>query len=113
MLTVQMGSNGNGTYKQTRTFVYNNQGQLTSSTTPEKGTVTYAYHPNGQLYTKTDAKGQLLCYGYDIYNRLLQIVQSCTGTTTHWEGSYVGAPALVTLNGGTVLTTFTDRKSVV
>jgi hypothetical protein len=30
----------NGTYKQTRTFVHNNAGQLTSSTTPEKGKVT-------------------------------------------------------------------------
>ena len=103
MLTVQMGSNGNGTYKQTRTFVYNNLAQLTSATTPEKGTVTYSYFPNGVLYSKTDAKGQLLCYNYDTSNRLTQIVQSCTGYSTS-GGTY--GPRSTSLAGGTVLSTF-------
>jgi RHS repeat-associated protein len=108
MLTVQMGpignGGGNGTYQQTRTFVYNNLGQLTSATTPEKGTVAYTYYVNGQLYTKTDAKGQMLCYGYDDNNRLVQIVQSCTGYT---QSTNTYGPHLLTLSGGTVLSSFT------
>ena len=33
-----------GSTTQTRTFVYNSMGQLTSATNPENGTVTYTYN---------------------------------------------------------------------
>ena len=71
MLTVQMKNSG-GTFYQTRTFVYNTAGQLTSSTTPEKGNVTYVYQADGLLYTKTEPAGtkqspttKTLMYYYD------------------------------------------------
>jgi hypothetical protein len=46
-----------------------------------------------------------LCYGYDINNRLTQIVLGCTGFTLQSTGSY--APQIAVLTGGTVLSTFT------
>jgi RHS repeat-associated protein len=54
-----------GTTTQTRTFVYNNAGQLTSATNPENGTVTYTYNGDGTLQYKHDAKGQDTVYTYD------------------------------------------------
>ena len=58
-----------GSTTQTRTFVYNSAGQLTSATNPESGTVTYAYNTDTTLYTKTDAKGQVTLYTYDPLKR--------------------------------------------
>ena len=54
-----------GTTTQTRTFVYNGAGQLTSATNPESGTVSYAYNTDTTLDTKTDAIGQVTLYTYD------------------------------------------------
>ncbi len=64
---------------QTRTWVYNSAGQLTSATNPENGTVTYSYNTDGSLYSKTDAKNQTLYYTYDSNHRLLT-VESPLGT---------------------------------
>ena len=73
---------------QTRTFVYNTKGQLTSSTTPEKGTVTYAYQSDGLLASKTENTGsktanpiqtKTLFYFYDTHHRLIRI-ESPSGT---------------------------------
>jgi RHS repeat-associated protein len=84
MTLVQMGLN-NGSFTQTRTFTYSAYtssgpwGLLSSSITPEKGSVLYTYYANGLLQSKTDAKGQVpnphvsLWYTYDNHNRLLSI----------------------------------------
>jgi RHS repeat-associated protein len=85
---VSVVAEGSFTYKQTRTFVYNTKGQLTSSTTPEKGLVTYTYNADGTMATKTENTGsktanpiqtQTLSYFYDSYDRLTSI-QSPVGT---------------------------------
>ena len=55
---------------QTRSFVYDNAGRLTSATNPENGTVSYVYGSNNAVQTKTDAKGQQTVYSYDSLNRL-------------------------------------------
>ncbi len=80
MLTVQMGRKSDGTFKQTRTFVYNTAGQLTSSTTPEKGLVSYTYRTDGLVETKTEPAGtkqspttKTLMYNYDDKHRLTNV----------------------------------------
>ncbi len=75
LIQVQMSPQGSSptvTFKQTRTFVYNTLGQLTSSTTPEKGAVTYTYQADGLLSTKQSGNGTLT-YAYDSNHRLLSV----------------------------------------
>ena len=55
---------------QTRTFVYDNAGRLTSATNPENGTVSYTYNSDNTLQYKTDAKGQQTVYTYDSLKRV-------------------------------------------
>jgi YD repeat-containing protein len=64
---------------QTRTFVYNNAGKLTSATNPENGTVTYTYNTTGTLQDKHDAKGQDVVYTYDSINRVTEARYYPTG----------------------------------
>lgn len=54
---------------QTRTFVYDSLGRLTSATNPENGTTTYTYDNNGNVLTKTDARGIVVTCAYDALNR--------------------------------------------
>ena len=54
---------------QTRSFVYDNAGRLTSATNPESGTVSYGYNSDNTLQMKTDAKGQQIVYTYDSLKR--------------------------------------------
>ncbi|MBL0156992.1 MAG: RHS repeat protein [Bryobacterales bacterium] len=70
---------------QTRTFVYNAAGQMTSVTQPEtasfakataaKGTTTFGYDASGRPLWKRDAKQQKTEYFYDAYNRTTQILR--------------------------------------
>jgi YD repeat-containing protein len=60
-----------GATTQTRTFVYNNAGQLTSATNPESGTVSYTYNADNTLQQKLDADGQETHYDYDSFQRVL------------------------------------------
>ena len=69
-----------GSTTQTRTFVYNDAGQLTSATNPENGTATYTYNTTGTLASKTDAKGQTAKYTYDSSNRITEQQWYPTGT---------------------------------
>ena len=62
-----------GTTTQTRTFVYNAAGQLTSATNPENGTVSYYYNADNTLQYKHDAKGQETVYAYDGAKRVTMI----------------------------------------
>ena len=62
-----------GSTTQTRTFVYDSAGRLTSAANPENGTVTYAYNTTNTLASKTDAKGQTTAYTYDSNNRVTMV----------------------------------------
>jgi YD repeat-containing protein len=52
------------TVTQVRRFTYNANGQTTSITHPENGTVNFTYNPDGTLQQKTDAKGQRIVWTY-------------------------------------------------
>jgi RHS repeat-associated protein len=65
---------------QTRSFVYDLMGRLTSETHPESGTTTYAYDSDstcgtssGDRVKRTDAMSNVTCYTYDALHRLLTI----------------------------------------
>jgi RHS repeat-associated protein len=58
---------------QTRSFVYDSAGRLTSATNPENGTVTYTYNSDNTLQDKHDAKGQDTVYTYDSQKRVTMI----------------------------------------
>jgi YD repeat-containing protein len=62
-----------GANTQTRTFAYNGNGQMTSATNPESGTVTYAYNSEFLLASKTDAKNQKVEYSYDSLHRVTEV----------------------------------------
>lgn len=57
---------------QTRTWVYNWLGQMTSQTLPESGTTSFTYDSAGRLGTKTDARSIVTTMAYDYANRLTQ-----------------------------------------
>ncbi len=64
---------------QTRTYVYDMLGRLTSEANPESGTTTYVYDgtscwstpTKGLLTYKTDATGTTIMYSYDSLNRMI------------------------------------------
>jgi RHS repeat-associated protein len=69
---------------QTRTYVYDDLGRVTKTTTPEAGTLCIGsvtgttcnadgYDSFGNLLKRTDARGVLTSYGYDNLNRLSTI----------------------------------------
>jgi YD repeat-containing protein len=62
-----------GATTQTRSFVYNNAGELTSATNPESGTTAYTYNPTGTVQSKLEATGQKTVYTYDAWNRVTNI----------------------------------------
>jgi RHS repeat-associated protein len=76
---------------QTRTYVYDDLGRVTKTTTPEAGTVCFGsvsgstcntdgYDSFSNLLKRTDARGVLTTYGYDTLNRLQSIAYTVTGT---------------------------------
>jgi RHS repeat-associated protein len=72
--------------QQTRTYVYDDLGRLTSETNPETTTTTYTYDTDstcgtskGDLVKKVDAVGNTTCYAYDALHRI---------TSTTYSGPY-------------------------
>jgi YD repeat-containing protein len=80
---------------QTRTYVFDMTGRLTSETNPESGTTTYAYDalssdPScgtvtsaGDLLKKVDAVGNVTCFAYDALHRATSV--------TYPTGTYSGS----------------------
>jgi YD repeat-containing protein len=75
---------------QTRSFVFDGFGRMTSSTTPEAGAVSFQYSPYGKVTQRTDARGVVTSYSYDNLNRLTQISYDVSGAT--------GVPATPTVS---------------
>jgi RHS repeat-associated protein len=69
--------NAQSSSTQTRTYVYDLMGRMTSEMNPESGTTTYTYDTasacgtwNGDLVEKVDAIGNVTCFSYDPLQRL-------------------------------------------
>jgi RHS repeat-associated protein len=80
---------------QTRNFVYDSLGRMTSATNPESGTTAYAYDANGNLLTRTYARGVATTYTYDRLNRNILTSYAGGGTSTpearrHYDGATNG-----------------------
>jgi len=82
LLTVTQNAQAASANQQTRSFVYDLMGRMTSETNPESGTTTYVYDTesscagnvpftsNGDLLQKNDANGNQICYFYDLLHRV-------------------------------------------
>jgi RHS repeat-associated protein len=94
-LTVTQNAQPGGT-AQTRTYVYDMLGRLTSETNPETGQTQYFYDTapgspgtacpgtyNGDLVKKYDANGNTTCYTYDGLHRALSITYSGPNATSN------------------------------
>ncbi|EEF63316.1 RHS repeat-associated core domain-containing protein [Pedosphaera parvula] len=68
----------------TNSYTYDSRGRLLTKITPQ-GTLTYTYDGYGNLATiqSSTAGGTLLSYGYDILNRLTNVVDRFTNSTVY------------------------------
>ncbi len=85
-LTVTQSAQG-GT-SQTRKYIYDMLGRMTSETNPESGTTMYTYDAdgtcgtsNGDLVKRIDANGSTTCYSYDAGHRLISVTYPGSSTT--------------------------------
>lgn len=78
---------------QTRSFSYSSLSRLLTTANPESGTISYVYDNNGNLTSKTDARPITTTYSYDALNRVTDRVYSdSTPDVTYTYGSV--APAI-------------------
>lgn len=81
-----VSQNAQSSNPQSRSYVYDLMGRLTSETNPESGTTSYVYDTDstcgsssGDLVKRTDAVGNVTCYTFDAWHRPLTITYP-TGT---------------------------------
>ncbi len=72
---------------QTRNFSYSSLSRLTSANNPESGTISYLYDNNGNLTTKTDARGVATTYAYDALNRVTNRSYSAPANLANYQAS--------------------------
>jgi RHS repeat-associated protein len=65
---------------QSRSYTYDGMGRLTSSTTPEVGTVSSSYNSFNLVTSTTDARGVVATSSYDTLNRITGVSYNVTGT---------------------------------
>jgi RHS repeat-associated protein len=82
LLTVTQNAQSSGS-RQTRTYVYDDLGRMTSETNPESGTTTYTFDTDsacgtskGDRVKKVDAVGNTTCYAYDVLHRPTSLTYS-------------------------------------
>jgi len=73
--------NAQSSSTQSRSFVYDLMGRMTSETQAESGTTTYTYDTDstcgtsiGDLVKRVDAVGNVICYTYDALHRPLSVI---------------------------------------
>jgi RHS repeat-associated protein len=78
LLSVTQNAQASAGSQQTRSYLYDGMGRLTSETNPESGTSTYVYDVDGgcgaspgDLGKKTDANGISTCFGHDALHRVV------------------------------------------
>ena len=92
---------------QSRSFVYDGLGRLTSASNPETGGIAYDYHDNGTLRTRTDERG-VRTYTYDAADRPLTRSYSAAlnmqSVTYLWDTLRIGS--LTSVDNTTSKTTY-------
>jgi RHS repeat-associated protein len=80
--SLTVSQNSQSSPVQTRLYVYDMLGRLTSETNPETANLAYSYiydsdgtcgTSNGDLVKRVDAKGNVTCYTHDLLHRLLSV----------------------------------------
>jgi RHS repeat-associated protein len=96
---------------QTRTYVYDGLGRLTSSAVPETGNVAtqFVYDSFNNLTQRTDPRGVVTTYGYDGLNRLAQVSYNVgsSGVPATPTVSYTYGTSASSFNNG-LLASMTD-----
>jgi RHS repeat-associated protein len=95
---------------QTRTWVYDSLGRLTSQTLPESGATTFTYDSEGLLASKTDARNQTVTNCYDGLHRQTKKMYSGTCqapgtgliTTVYDQSTFTGLKTSTTDDLGSV-----------
>ena len=119
----QWGGPAGSAGDRVRTFVYDSLSRLTSSSTPESGTIGYFYDLNGNVATRTDARNIATNYSYDVLNRVAsktysdgtptaQLFYDQSGTVTVGSGINYFQNAFSVSNGiGRLTSQFTGKTS--
>jgi RHS repeat-associated protein len=92
---------------QTRRFIFDSLGRLTTGTNPESGTVTYAYDNVGNLLQRQDGRGIISYYTYDSLDRpqTARYSDSTSQTTFSYDNAGANSIGSLTTVVSTNLTT--------
>jgi RHS repeat-associated protein len=92
------------TSQPARIFAYDSLGRMITANNPESGTRSYSYDNNGNLSRKTDARGVVVDYTYDAFNRNTSIISTIDPAVTpainhYYDGFRDGSSNPSILNG--------------